>query len=56
MKAILTLAFDDTKGIECEMCMLSVGKGERYICSALGNRPTCPEEGCRKDCPLKIAK
>lgn len=53
MKAILYLSFDDVKGINCEHCMLSsVLSGYRNKCMALGNRPLCPEEGCRRDCPL----
>ena len=52
MKAKLMLSFDDSKGINCEHCMLSFSKGEKYHCAALGNRPICPEEGKRKDCPL----
>lgn len=44
---------------ECSMCMLSGSKGLNIdgetvmVCYGLGNRPKCPEEGCRKDCPLK---
>ena len=53
MKAILNLSFSDEKGINCTTCMLSFSKGEHYHCAALGTRPVCPEEGCRKDCPLK---
>lgn len=53
MKAILNLSFSDEKGINCTACMLSFSKGEHYHCAALGIRPVCPEEGCRKDCPLK---
>lgn len=52
MKCVLQLSFDDENGIRCSACMLSVAKGERTICSALGMRPLCPEEGKRKDCPL----
>ena len=56
MKAIYEISFDDKRGIECERCMLSISKGEKNICSALGNRPVCPEDGCRKDCPLKLVE
>lgn len=52
MEKALLLSFDDKKGVECERCVLSFSKGERYHCAALGNRPFCPEDGCRKDCPL----
>lgn len=44
---------------ECQKCMLRGTKGlnldgETVIaCFGLGSRPKCPEEGCRKDCPLK---
>jgi hypothetical protein len=49
VKLIYVCEFDDKKGVECSMCMLeTTGK-----CIALGNRPKCPEEGKRKDCPLK---
>jgi len=57
MKAILELSFDDEKGITCEMCMLSTHQGAtglHNVCTGLGMRPICPEEGCRKDCPLKV--
>lgn len=52
MKAVLKLEFDDNKGIECNRCMLSTSKNGSEVCTGLGIRPTCPEEGCRKDCPL----
>jgi len=54
MKVFLKLEFDDSKGIECERCMLSTSKGGKEVCTALGIRPLCPEEGNRKDCPLII--
>lgn len=54
MQALLTLGFDDLLGIRCSACMLSFSKGEKKHCAALGIRPFCPEEGRRKDCPLKI--
>lgn len=53
MNVVLNLSFDDEKGVTCKRCMLSFSKGERNHCAALGIRPICPEEGCRKDCPLK---
>jgi len=41
---------------ECERCMMGVSKDGAEesisICAALGSRPKCTEEGCRKDCPL----
>ncbi|MBE6067746.1 MAG: hypothetical protein E7211_08650 [Clostridium lundense] len=58
MEMALLLAFSDEKGAECSRCMLSGvkgldGNGETVTaCFALGIRPKCPEEGCRKDCPL----
>lgn len=52
MDRYLKLSFDNIKGRNCEHCMLSFSKGERNHCAALGNRPICSEEGCRKDCPL----
>lgn len=58
MQMALLLAFNDEKGVECNRCMLSGVKGlnlngETVIaCFALGIRPKCPEDGCRKDCPL----
>ncbi|MCD2346190.1 hypothetical protein [Clostridium guangxiense] len=57
MKYILKLEF---KGkAECDKCRLSGTKGldldgnTVMVCYGLGSRPHCPEEGCRKDCPLK---
>lgn len=32
--------------------MLSFSKGKHNHCAALASRPTCLEDGCRKDCPL----
>lgn len=52
MYRYLKISFDNVKGRNCEQCMLSFSKGEHNHCAALGNRPLCPEEGCRKDCPL----
>lgn len=52
MDRYLKLSFDNIKGRNCEHCMLSFSKGEHNHCAALGNRPICPEKGCRKDCPL----
>ncbi len=52
MDRYLKLSFDNVKGRNCEQCMLSFSKGEHNHCAALGNRPICSEEGCRKDCPL----
>lgn len=52
MDRYLKLSFDNVKGRNCEYCMLSFSKEERNHCAALGNRPICPEEGCREDCPL----
>lgn len=52
MDRYLKLSFDNIKGRNCEHCMLSFSKGEHNHCAALGNRPICTEEGCRKDCPL----
>lgn len=57
MKYVYELNFTDTP--ECERCMLSGTKGldlngETVIaCFALSLRPKCPDEGCRRDCPLK---
>jgi len=56
LKYILELNFNEKP--KCSKCMLSGIKGldldgESVIaCFALGNRPKCPEEGKRKDCPL----
>lgn len=52
MDRYLKLSFDNVKGRNCEHCMLSFSKGEHNLCAALGDRPICPEKGCRKDCPL----
>lgn len=57
MKYIYECHFTDKP--ECSKCMLSrpSGKdleGENVVgCSALSSMPKCPEEGARKDCPLK---
>jgi len=62
MKAVLKLEFNNEKGIECSRCMLCGTKGfdldgeTVMACYGLGIRPICPEEGCRKDCPLEIIK
>jgi hypothetical protein len=53
MDKYLKLSFCDSRGVTCGRCMLSFTKGERSHCAALGNRPFCPEDGCRRDCPLK---
>lgn len=55
MKYILECDFTDKP--VCDKCMLSFSKmsseGEsKNYCAALGIRPKCPDEGCRKDCPL----
>jgi hypothetical protein len=58
MKYVFEANFKDTP--VCTSCMLSGTKGlnsegETVIaCFALGIRPKCPEEGCRRDCPLKL--
>lgn len=54
MDKILKLSFDEAKGVECNHCMLSFYHAPSDInkCAAIGIRPLCPEEGCRKDCPL----
>lgn len=58
MKMALLLNFNDEKGVECSRCMLSGVKGLDLngetvnACFGLGIRPKCPEDGCRKDCPL----
>ena len=56
MDVYLKLSFDDKKGVTCERCMLSHCVGERSKCMALGIRPFCPDDGRRKDCPLKDHK
>lgn len=58
-KYVLNLYFADKPN--CEICMLSFGKighnGEtQQHCAALGQRPICPNEGCRKDCPLQLTQ
>jgi hypothetical protein len=50
MNYVLKLSFKDTP--DCEKCMISHSKGEKRHCMGLGNRPICPDTGCRKDCPL----
>lgn len=52
MDRYLKLSFDNVKGRNCEYCMLSFSNGEHSYCVALGSRPICSEDGCRKDCPL----
>jgi hypothetical protein len=37
----------------CNKCMLSICCNNQYKCAAIGYRPVCPDEGCRRDCPLK---
>lgn len=54
INAYLEFKFSEERGINCKECMVSVDKGEYSVCTALGLRPICPEDGCRKDCPLKI--
>jgi len=57
MKYVLETNFRDKP--VCSSCMLCGTKGldlngETVLaCFGLGIRPKCPEEGCRKDCPLK---
>lgn len=57
MKYILKLEFKHKP--ECNKCRLYGAKGQDLdgntvmACYGLGIRPKCPEEGCRKDCPLK---
>jgi hypothetical protein len=56
MEYIFKLGFLDKP--KCSNCMLSGVKGldlngeTVMACYGLGIRPKCPEEGCRKDCPL----
>ncbi|MGH4125120.1 MAG: hypothetical protein ACREV6_19565 [Clostridium sp.] len=56
MKYVLELSFAEKP--VCEKCMLSGTKGldlngESVIaCYGLSRRLKCPEDGCRKDCPL----
>lgn len=52
INAVYKCSFYDD--IECSHCMLSFSKGERYHCAALGNRPICPDDGKRSDCPLCV--
>ena len=58
MNTIFKASFSDDKGIECDRCMLQGTRGLNLngetvmACYGLGIRPICPEEGCRKDCPL----
>lgn len=59
MKYVLECYFTDKP--ECSGCMLSRKSGmnldgETILgCAGLGFMPKCPEEGCLKDCPLKVA-
>lgn len=47
---------------ECSSCILCGVKGLNsegesvMACFALSIRPKCPDEGCRKDCPLICGK
>lgn len=56
MKYVLECHFKDEP--ECARCMLRSSKGldlrgeTVMACHGLGIRPKCPEEGCRRDCPL----
>lgn len=56
MKYIFECNFIDKP--ECDNCRLSFykmsydGESEMY-CAALGDRSKCPDDGYRKDCPLK---
>jgi hypothetical protein len=58
MKYIYELNFINKP--KCSSCMLSGIKGLNLngesveACFALGNRPSCPEEGHHRDCPLKL--
>ena len=52
MEKALVLSFNDERGVTCRSCMLSFSKGEKDHCAAMGNRPICPEDGKRNDCPL----
>lgn len=52
MDRYLKISFDNVKGRNCEQCMLRFSESENNHCVALKDRPMCPEEGCRKDCPL----
>lgn len=59
MKYIYKIEFEGVR--TCKKCMLSGSKGQDLngetvmACYGLGLRPKCPEEGCRKDCPLQLA-
>ena len=52
MYRYLKLSFDNVKGCNYEHCILSYSSSNQNHCAALGNRPICPEERCRKDCSL----
>lgn len=56
MKYKLVVLFKDKP--KCDKCMLSCNsynfitdENTRY-CTATGDRPKCPNEGSRNDCPL----
>lgn len=57
MKYVLNIEFRNLP--KCSLCMLCRSKGfdlnhETVMgCAALGTMPKCPDEGYRKDCPLK---
>jgi len=58
MKYIFNCSFENTP--KCKKCMLSFSKmssggKSKFYCAALGARPHCPDDGCRKDCPLLLA-
>lgn len=54
----LIFTFDETNSVECRHCMLGGTKGLELngksitACFGLELRPRCPEDSCRKDCPL----
>lgn len=51
MEYILNISFKDKP--ECKYCMLSFSQMDGKVkCAGLANRPKCPEDGARKDCPL----